>query len=253
MLSKAEFAALVLDNKYIKQVPTIKQAEFLIHDELECGFGGSAGPGKSSALLMAALMYVEFPEYNAILFRKTYRDLALPGAIMDRSYEWLFDTDAKWNQIEKRWEFPSGARLQFGYLDAANDHYRYQSAEFVFIGIDEATQIPENQYRYMFSRLRRSDKSTIPLRFRIATNPGNIGHEFIKGRFISLTNDELKKENRFWLPARVTDNPHFDLKSYRESLKQLDPITRAQLEDGNWDISLSAGMFKREYFKLVDD
>jgi predicted phage terminase large subunit-like protein len=254
MLSKAEFAVYVLENKYIKEVPTLRQAEFLLHDELEGGFGGQAGPGKTSALLMSSLMYVHEPSYAAILFRKTYRDLSLPGSLMDRSHLWLRNTDAKWDGMDKRWVFPSGARLQFGYLDASGDHFRYQSAEFSFIGIDEATQIPEIQFLYMFSRLRRNkDNMNIPLRFRIATNPGNISHTFIKDRFVTPTREELLKENRFWLPASLKDNPHVDQTSYLEALSKLDPITRAQLQDGNWDAEFVGGMFKREWFTIVND
>lgn len=254
MLSKAEFIVYVLENKYIKEVPTLRQAEFLLHGELEGGFGGQAGPGKTSALLMSALMYVHEPSYAAILFRKTYRDLSLPGSLMDRSHLWLRDTDAKWDAIDKRWVFPSGAKLQFGYLDSATDHFRYQSAEFTFVGIDEATQIPERQYLYMFSRLRRNkDNMNIPLRFRIATNPGNISHDFIKGRFVLPTKTELKTENRFWIPAALKDNPHVDQTSYTEALSKLDPITRAQLAAGDWDVELTGGMFKRSDFEIVDD
>ena len=54
---------------------------------LEALFGGAAGGGKSSALLMSALQYVDVPGYSAILFRKTFADLSLPGALMDRANE----------------------------------------------------------------------------------------------------------------------------------------------------------------------
>jgi len=49
---------------------------------------------------MAALQYVDVPGYAAILFRRTFRDLALPGALMDRAREWLSGTDARWNEID---------------------------------------------------------------------------------------------------------------------------------------------------------
>ena len=51
---------------------------------LEALYGGAAGGGKSDALLDAALMFVDVPGYASILFRRTYKDLALPEAIMDR-------------------------------------------------------------------------------------------------------------------------------------------------------------------------
>ena len=147
-------------------------------------YGGSSGGGKSSALLMAALQWVEVPGYAAILFRKSYQDLSLPGALMDRATEWLSGTPAKWHGQDKRWTFPSGATLSFGYLDNANDQYRYQSAEFQFIGFDELTQFDEQPYRYLFSRLRRLEGSRIPVRIRAATNPGGRGHLWVRKRFL---------------------------------------------------------------------
>ena len=44
---------------------------------------------------MAALQYVNVPGYAAILFRRSYGDLALPGAIMDRAFSWLRGTKAR--------------------------------------------------------------------------------------------------------------------------------------------------------------
>lgn len=82
---------------------------------------------------MAALQYVDVPGYSAILFRKTYADLSLPGALIDMSKQWLMpfvdSKEVKWSEKEKQYVFPSGATLNFGYLESANDCYRYQGAE----------------------------------------------------------------------------------------------------------------------------
>jgi len=166
--------------KYIPHKPTPKQAAFLLLPVREAFYGGAAGGGKSDALLMAALQYVDMPGYSAILFRRTFSDLALPGALLERSTEWLKPTDAKWDDNKKTWHFPSGATLTFGYLEHENDKYRYQSSEFNFIGFDELTQFTESQYRYLFSRLRRLKGSEVPLRMRAASNPGGEGHEWVR-------------------------------------------------------------------------
>ncbi len=100
--------------RYIPHTPTARQAAFLLLPDQEVFFGGAAGGGKSDALLMAALQYVDAPKYAAILFRRTYADLSLPGALMDRAHEWLDGTDAVWNEQTKTWRFPSGATLSFG-------------------------------------------------------------------------------------------------------------------------------------------
>ena len=68
---------------------------------------------------MAALEYVDVPDYAAIIFRRSFTDLALPGAIMSRSKRWLKNTDAVWNEQSKQWRFPSDAVLQFAYMGAA--------------------------------------------------------------------------------------------------------------------------------------
>lgn len=214
---------------YCPHTPHPKQRHFLILSQREALYGGAAGGGKSDALLMGALEHVDVPGYAALILRRTYQDLALPGAIMDRSHEWLKGTDASWNGTDKRWVFPSGASLSFGYLDTDRDRFRYASAEFQYIAFDELTQFPEQWYRFLFSRLRRRRGVDVPLRMRAATNPGGIGHEWVRRRFI-----EPGDERRPFISALLVDNPSLDAEEYRETLAELDATTRAQLEDGVW-------------------
>lgn len=233
--------------RYIPHEPTPRQAVFLSLPHREALYGGAAGGGKSDALLMAALQYVDQPGYAAILFRRTYADLALPEALMDRASGWLGGTDAKWHAQDKRWEFPSGATLSFGYLQSSTDRFRYQSAAFQFVGFDELTHFPEQDYRYLFSRLRRLEGVQVPVRMRAGSNPGGIGHEWVRQRFILDA-----AEDRVFVPAKLTDNPYLDQDEYRANLQQLDPVTRQQLLNGDWSARLSGGLFKREDFILVD-
>lgn len=225
-------------------LPTPKQKAFLDLTCREALYGGAAGGGKSDALLMAALQYVGVPGYAALVLRRTYQDLALPGAVMDRAHDWLCGTTAHWHDSEHRWTFPSGATITFGYLQSENDKTRYQSAEFQFVAFDELTQFRETQYSYLFSRLRRLAGSEIPIRMRAASNPGGIGHDWVKQRFVEPHDDE----DRVFVPARLADNPHVDQDAYLQSLHQLDPVTRAQLLDGNWDVLPDGDRFKREWF-----
>jgi predicted phage terminase large subunit-like protein len=226
------FLVTVLQNSWIKHQPTAKQAEFLAQaDTAEVLFGGAAGGGKSDALLMGALQFVDVPGYAAILFRRTYADLSLPSALMDRARGWLGGTSARWADKEKTWHFPSGATLTFGYLDTASDRYRYQSSEFQFIGFDELTQFPEVDYLFLFSRLRRQADSPVPLRMRAATNPGGVGHAWVKRRFLS---DQGQRAGRAFVPASLSDNPHLDRAEYARALMNLDPFTRNQLLQGDW-------------------
>ena len=137
------------------------------------------GGGKSVYQLAAALQYVDTPGYNAILFRKTFADLMLPGALIPMSQEWLSpflkSGEVVWKDKDKRYIFKeSGATLSFGYLDTANDYFRYQGAEFSYIGFDEVTHIAPESFEYLFSRLRKPKKVKVPLRIRATANPGGV-------------------------------------------------------------------------------
>jgi len=152
----AQLAAPRTVDEYFRHIPHPAQQVFLSLNGREALFGGAAGGGKSDALLMAALQYVDVPGYAALLLRRTWPDLVLPGAIMDRAKQWLSGTSARPHDGGRSWTFPSGAKLQFGYLQTDDDKYRYQSAEFQFVGFDELTQWKdESTYDYLFSRIRR--------------------------------------------------------------------------------------------------
>src|ERR1700688_1700143 len=96
-------------NGYIPHLPTARQAAFLFLDCLEAFYGGAGGGGKSDALLMAALQYVDVPGYSALIIRRSMPDLAMPNALLDRSRRWLGGrNDAHWDETKKRWTFASG-------------------------------------------------------------------------------------------------------------------------------------------------
>jgi len=229
--------------------PSLTQRVFLRTYALEALFGGAAGGGKSSALLMAALQYVDVPQYSAILFRRTYADLALPGAIMDRFQLWTGpEEDVKWNSNTYTATFPSGARISFGYLNNSQDYLRYKGAEFQFIGMDEVTEIREADYRYLFSRLRRPASgplSKVPLRMRCASNPAP---NWVRQRFIV----EGKEGGRIFVPSFLTDNPGIDAESYRQSLQALEPLERKRLEEGDWWSTTLGSLFDRESVVIID-
>jgi len=227
---------------------TEKQALFLSIPEEEAFYGGAAGGGKSDALLMGALQYVDVPRYAAILFRRTFSDLKLPEALMDRAQEWLSGTDAHWNDRDHIWTFPSSAKLAFGNMESEKDKYRYQSSAYQYIGFDELPQFTETQYTYLSSRLRRLEDTTIPLRLRCAGNPDGIGLEWVYRRFVKPGHPQ-----RPFVPAKLEDNRNLDRVSYVRSLNRLDPITRARLLEGNWEIRGEGRKFKRSWFEIVED
>lgn len=263
---------------YIPHEPTPKQQAFLWLNNRDVFYGGAAGGGKSDALLMAALQYVDTPGYNAVLFRDTYANLTKAGGLLDRAHEWLQNTDAQWKGEQKHYLFPSGARVWFSYLDGPLDHFNHQGAEYQFVGIDEVVGVRENQAIYVgFSRCRKvkaesykedlkrlttytnqeidqhyENYKNIPLRFRAASNPPT-SEQLAKGAWVKkrYVDPETRKE-RIFIPAGIEDNPHLEQEEYKESLKHLDPITRKQLEKGDWNIKAKGRMFDRSWFQIVD-
>jgi len=234
---------------YCPEEPSLTQKVFLRSNNIEALFGGAAGGGKSSALLMAAMQYVDVPGYTAILFRKTYADLALPGALMDRFLSWIKDyPEIKWNANTYTATFPSSARITFGYLNNKTDYLRYKSAEFQFVGMDEVTEIREDDYRYLFSRIRRPNNTAlarVPLRMRAASNPAP---NWVRERFLV----EGPEKGRIFVPSLLEDNPGIQQDSYRRMLQELPPIERAQLEKGDWFATSLGTMFLREDFTIIE-
>jgi hypothetical protein len=227
---------------YSPHQPWVRQRMFLDLDCREAFYGGAAAGGKSEALLMAALQYVKVPGYSAIILRKDTQRLRLSGGLIPRSHEWLAGTDAKWNGRDNRWTFPTTgapATLSFGYLQRFADRYRYGSSEYQFIGFDELTEFDEEEYTFLFSRLRQRDEIGVPLRVRSASNPGNRGHAWVLKRFISRGQQRQglgANEDAAYLPARIRDNPALNEQEYCESLVHLPPIERERLMNGDWTV-----------------
>jgi phage terminase large subunit-like protein len=243
-------------DRYCPHKPWPKQRAFLGLDCREAFYGGAAGPGKTDALLMAALEYVDVPNYAALILRKSYQRLSKPGAIMDRAQQWLANK-ARWNGTEHSFRFPSGAVLQFGYIDNPADRYEYQSAEFQFIAFDELTEFrlnddESNPYLFMFSRLRRTEdlvQASVPLRIRSASNPGGEGHTWVKNRFITdealaalrdaqprVFYADANDRDRAFIPGMIADNPSLPEAEYCKTLEHLPPVTRERLMRGDWSI-----------------
>ena len=231
----------IYQNKYIPEShrnPFDNQIDFLTYDSEELLYGGQAGGGKSDALLMSALQYVEEKDYAALILRRTYQDLSQPNAIMDRAKKWLQPFvacgEVRWNNQTKTFTFPSGSTLTFGYLAHDNDLDQYQGSELQFVGFDELTQFTEKQYTYLHSRLRKLKSSDIPIRMRAGTNPGGRGHNWVKKRFILGPVP--------FIPSSFKDNIYLDSEEYVKSLDKLDELTKRQLMHGDWDAVITKGL-----------
>lgn len=241
--------------------PWPKQQLFLSLTCKEAFYGGAAAGGKSEALLMAALQYVHIPGYAALILRKDTQRLRLAGGLIPRSFEWFSNSDAQWKAQDRRWTFPTSgapASISFGYLRESQDKYRYGSSEFQYIAFDELTEFPEDDYLYLFSRLRKRTDLAAPLRMRSASNPGNLGHAWVLRRFIpasarqgDASEDVYWHAGRAYVPARIRDNPAINEAEYRESLQHLPPIERERLMNGDWTIR-AEGVIRADWLMRYD-
>lgn len=230
-----------------------KQLGFMaLEGQREVFYGGAAAGGKTSAILAAALQFVDMPGYAALLLRRNYKQLHLPGSWIPMSQEWLAGTDARWSAGQKQWTFPSGATLTFGFVgQGEEDRRKYETAAFQFIGIDELTAWREADYRFLFSRLRRPRGMRVPIRMRAASNPGGrLGHEWVKRRFVNPT---TRAEGAIFIPAFLSDNPYIDADDYVQSLKELHPTQWRRLLHGDWDTADPGELFQPRLWLEEDD
>lgn len=247
--------------------PHPKQKLFI--DDMETReilFGGAAGGGKTDALLAAALTHVNVPNYSAIIFRRSFPQLNAADGLIDRSRQWLANTPASYNKGGHRWTWPNNATLTFAHMQYDDDVFNHQGAAYQFIGWEELTHFTKRQYTYLYSRNRRpmvtelddninAALAMVPLRIRATANPGGRGHTWVKSRFIDI-NDETRAAiadgRRRFIKSLLADNPSLDAESYIEGLMELDPVTRAQLLRGEWEIN-DEGLLTWDMIAAVHD
>jgi predicted phage terminase large subunit-like protein len=243
-------------SKYIPHSPYPKQLAFLSLECEEALYGGAAGGGKSDALLMGALAYCDIPGFSSIIFRRTIADASQPASVLSRAKEWLSPFiatgEVKYRPNTHTFEFSSGAVLCIGYLKAEGIQSRYQSSEYQYIGFDELTHFYEDEYVYLFSRLRKNvDSPNIPLKMRSATNPGGTGHVWVKNRFQITKEEETGRyyganEDAPFIPATILDNPSID-PQYLLTLDKLGKVERERLKNGDWDV-IDKAQFEAHWF-----
>lgn len=158
-----------------------QQEKFHRSPAFEVLYGGQAGGGKTESLLIEALRYADVPGYTGVLFRRTFRELQQPQGLIERSRMAYPALGGLYNEGKFIWRFPAGSMMVFSHMEAEKDKLKHQSAEYAYIGFDELTTFTEGQYLYLFSRARTT--CGVPSKIRAGTNPGNIGHEWVKRRW----------------------------------------------------------------------
>ena len=239
--------------------PQPKQVVFMSRPEYEAMYGGAAGGGKSEALVIEALRQVHIPYYKALILRKTYPQLS---ELIDKSlyYYPRAYPKAKYNGSSHTWTFPSGAKVIFGAMQYTKDRTKYQGQAYDFIAFDELTHFSYDEYSYLFSRNRPNGPGT-RVYIRATSNPGGVGHGWVKERFITSgkpmtpinqevvweTVDGLERrsiEQRIFIPSSVFDNPALlnNDPKYVQRLAMMPEAEKRALLYGDWD-SFSGQVF----------
>lgn len=224
---------------------TPRQQAFMEATATEVLFGGAAGGGKSHGQLLDAFIYaMKYAGSKQLILRRTYADL---DKSLIRSAQALYPRQFfTYNGSSHTGRFVNGSVIDFGYCATESDVFQYQSAEYDVIRFDELTHFTEFQYVYLISRLR--GVNNFPKQVKSSTNPGNVGHAWVKARFIDPAPPETLIETpsgtRVFIPSKVDDNKYLmeSDPDYKKRLMALPEAQRRALLEGDWNI------FEGQYF-----
>jgi predicted phage terminase large subunit-like protein len=114
----------------------------------------------------------------------------------------------------------------------------------------ECIELERHRGRVLGKKTHHVEAAHIPLRMRAASNPGNVGHDWVKRRFVERLG--APGGDRIFVPARLNENPYINREDYVKSLLNLDPVTRARILKGDWEARSSRGVLRREWFEIID-
>lgn len=259
----------ILRNPYIPAgiVPTPKQAQLLTATEDEVLYGGSVRGGKSEGLLMLACQYKQQPDSHTLIVRRNRASLTNAGALIERSHDYLGQTDAIWNGSTFKWTFPNRSSITFGYLDDQKAVEQYLSAAYTDILFEEVTDISEQLFAQLIARNSKRIDNPLPLRVVATCNPPeNRSGEWIRDRFVKVMDaNGVAKANTFtvtdaetgtvvtrrMIPAGLVDNPHEDREAYSRRLASVDRLTRARML-GSWTQAREGKMLMDGDIEIVE-
>ena len=244
------------DTKVVWKPQPGPQTSFVTCPFEEALYGGAAGGGKSDALLGDFASGIELygGAWKGILFRRSFPQLEELEARAIEIFSPFYGIES-YKRARHTWEFKTAkgtATLQFRALEDKSDVYKFQGHQFTWIGFDELTQWPSDFWlEYLLTRLR--SPHGVPCFLRAATNPGGVGHSWVKERYLigrvpPMTPIRVKLPSgavrtRIFIPAKLDDNKILmqNDPGYLDRLSSIsDPLLRRALRDGDWDIFAGA-------------
>ena len=235
--------------------PTEKQKIFHASPANEVLYGGAAGGGKTKALIMDALFRcLENPGTTAAVFRRTYQELE--DTDIKEAQASYPESIATYNAGRHEFKLYNGSKILFRHCENEADRFKYSGIEIQFLYFDELTSFEQVVYDFIKTRLRaKTSLGVVPI-VRSASNPGNIGHGWVKkmfvdaGPYLSIQTQEIYSETLHksrkirtqYIPALAMENP-FITDDYIFELEQKPPALRAALLNGDWD-SFEGQVFK---------
>lgn len=150
------------------------------------------------------------------------------------------DDDKEYGRCFKMYPEYGGGIILLRNLD---DPSKYQSAEFAAIAVDELTKNTRDSFDDLRNRLRWPLLPAKEWKFIAATNPGGIGHAWVKKKWMDGIHEPTEQESdKFcYVPSKAVDNPHLE-EAYIKSLEGLPREKRKAFLEGDWNI------FKGQYF-----
>ena len=229
---------------------TKKQKRFIEATASEVLFGGAAGGGKSYGQTVDAFLFaLKYPGSKQLLLRRTFAEL--DKSLIRTVLSWYPRDIFRYNSSAHVGTFVNGSCIDFGYCASETDVYQYQSAEYDVIRFDELTHFTEAQYVYLISRVRGANG--FPKQIKSSTNPGGVGHQWVKDRFVdpSPPNTEFKGVDgmsRIFIPSLLDDNTFLMTSDpdYKRRLEALPERDKKALLYGDWNI------FDGQYFPEFD-
>lgn len=146
-----------------------RQEQFLSSPADIVIYGGSAGGGKTWALLLDQLRDINTNGFNALILRRTYPEVTNQGGLWDESEKIYPLAGGTGVEGALAWKFPAGATVEFGHLNHEKDLSKYDGAQICSLAFDQLEHFTRKMFFYMLMRNR--SVCGVPPRVRATCNP----------------------------------------------------------------------------------